>query len=94
MEGGRQPSAGPGKLQFLQDFPFIEFTDDELIKLFEVAGFALGSCYDGKLIVINYLRGLHKDCFECVMADLLEQHKELGGADAVDISSRVMLENS
>ena len=59
--GARQPPSGPGIVSFLDDFPFVEFTDDELIKLFETAGFKLGTCYDGKLIVIHYLRGLHKE---------------------------------
>lgn len=71
----------------------MEFTDDELIQLFEVAGFKLGDCYDAKLIVVNYLRGFQKERFATVMSDLLAQKQVVGDA-VVDISSRVMLENS
>ena len=90
--GARQPPTEPGIVPLLDDFPFVEFTDDELIQLFEISGFKLGDCYDGKLIVINYLRGFHKDRFETVMTDLCAK-KQAVGAEILDISSSVMLEN-
>lgn len=93
--GGRgvaaQPSTGIVP-SFTMNFSFVEYTDDELISLFEVTGFFLGDSLDSKRIVINYIRGLQKDRFDSVLSDILDLQKST--SDPVDIRSRVMLESS
>ena len=83
--GGRgvaaQPSTGIVP-SFTMNFPFVEYTDDELISLFEVTGFFLGDSLDSKRIVINYIRGLHKDPFDSVLSDILDLQKST--SDPVD----------
>ena len=87
--GSSQPRSGTPS--FVQNFPFAEYTDDELIRLFEVSGFSLGNSEVSKLLVINHLRSLHKDRFDTVMAELIEQQKKSVGTDVFDISIRVMM---
>ena len=97
--GGRRGRGGRGAVQprigtiptFTLNFPFVEYTDEELISLFEDSGFFLGTSPESKSIVINYLRGLNKDRFDSVITDIVELSKESSGT--VDIRARVMLEN-
>jgi hypothetical protein len=66
----------------------VEFTDEELIQLYEIAGFKLGDNFEEKLKIVTLLRGFHKERFEKVMQDLVVRQQDLG-TSIVDINSAI-----
>jgi hypothetical protein len=71
-------SAGPsgiGTDSILDHFPFVNFSDSEVISLFENIGFSLGHKENIKINVVNRFRSLLKSRFKKIVTDIQDKYK-------------------
>lgn len=67
----------------LDQFPYVNLSDQEIISLFEVSGLCLGSSPTDKLRVVNHLKNLSRSRFSAACADIIPSRPS---APLVDIS--------
>lgn len=66
--GNRNTTSGT---DIIQQFPYVNLSDKEIISLFEVSGLGLGSSFEDKLKVVQHLRLLSRSRFSTACSDLV-----------------------
>lgn len=82
---GRQGSSSGTTI--IQQFPYINLTDQEIISLFEVSGMCLGHNLEEKLKVVSHLRLLSRSRFSDTCMDLIPKIPPI---PPIDISSVIL----
>jgi hypothetical protein len=89
---GAGPS-GVGTDSLLDHFPFVNFTDSEVISLFENIGFSLGHKEDIKVSVVSRFRSLLKSRFKKIVINIQDKYKHSASSKdiaLIDISDEIL----
>jgi hypothetical protein len=67
-------SSSQGTLAIIDQFPFAQFSDSDVILLFEKTGFSLGSKEETRFMIVQKLRSLMTSRFNQVVSDISNKY--------------------
>lgn len=86
----RIPLLRAGIDSLINDFPYPEYTDDELVNVFTRNGFSLGTDDKTRLKVIQHFRSYTKQKLTYVLQGILDKLDSSSSNSLVDLSTEVL----
>jgi hypothetical protein len=89
----RSNASGTKCSALLDNFPYAEFTDSEIVKMFEISGFSLGKTEEIRMNVVNSFRMILRDKFCTILEPIIAANANIiinSDRDLVDISSEFL----
>jgi Domain of unknown function (DUF4283) len=86
----RIPLLRAGIDSLICDFPYAQFTDDEIVTLFTRCGFSLGTSDNIRLKVVQHFRTLTKQQLSYVLNGILDRLNNKHNIDNIDLSIEVL----